>query len=109
MKINLKKDKMTKDERWVALLNRKPMDRLPVTGGAMGFSMVQTGLSIVDFYNNPRKSYESQMKIADKFGWQEIPMIAYAHFGGWEFGGEIMPKLLLYSSSQYRLKKMYGN
>ena len=89
MEINLKKDKMTKDERWVALLNRKPMDRVPVYGWAIGFSMVNTNLSIVDFYNQPQKSYDSQMKTADKFGFQELPGTGYAAFGGWEFGGEI--------------------
>ena len=58
-------------------------------GMALGFMVVNTGLSIVDFYNNPKKSYDAQMKTAAKFGWQEIPLIAYAHFGGWEFGGEV--------------------
>ena len=72
MEINIKKDKMTKDERWVALLNRKPMDRVPVMGMALGFMVVNAGLSIVDFYNNPKKSYEAQMKTANKFRFQEI-------------------------------------
>ncbi len=85
----LRKDRMTKNERWVALLNRRPLDRVPVCGFTGGFSLVHTGLSIADFYNDPRKSYEAQMRVAEKFGFQEIPRIAYAGFGGWEFGGEI--------------------
>jgi len=89
MDVNLKKDRMAKNERWVALLNRRPLDRVPVCGFTGGFSLVHTGLSIADFYNEPRKSYESQMRVAEKFGFQEIPRIAYAGFGGWEFGGEI--------------------
>ncbi|MBA7687059.1 Uroporphyrinogen decarboxylase [subsurface metagenome] len=80
---------MTKNERWVALLNREPMDRIPVLGAALGFAVVNAGLSIVDFYNDPQKSYDAQMRIADKFGFQEIPWIAYAAIGGWEFGGDI--------------------
>jgi len=89
MEIDIKKDKMTKNERWEALLNRKPMDRVPVWGWSLGFATVNTGLSIVDFYNDPQKSYDSQIKSADKFGFQEIPYSGYAHVGGWEFGGEI--------------------
>ncbi|MFC1919827.1 uroporphyrinogen decarboxylase family protein, partial [Chloroflexota bacterium] len=89
MQIDLKKDKLTKNERWAALLSRKPMDRTPVMGAALGFAMVNTGLSVVDFYNNPQKSYDAQMQTMDKFGFQDIPWIAYAAIGGWEFGGDI--------------------
>jgi len=34
MKIKLKKGRMTRDERWLALLNRQPLDRIPVFGFA---------------------------------------------------------------------------
>jgi len=89
LKINLRKDRMTRNERWKALLNKKPTDRVPVWGWAMGFPVVQTKLSIADFYNNAQKSYDAQMKIADEFGFQEIPWTGYATIGGWEFGGDI--------------------
>ena len=89
MEINLKKDKMTKDERWDAILNHKPLDRVPVYGWSLGFAVVNEGLSIVDFYNDPKKSYEAQIKSAEKFRFQEIPYTGYAQMGGWEFGGEI--------------------
>jgi uroporphyrinogen decarboxylase len=89
MEIKLKKDRMTKDERWDAILSGKKPDRIPVWGWALGFAVVNQGLSIVDFYNDPKKSYEAQMKNADKFGFQEIPYTGYAQVGGWEFGGEI--------------------
>lgn len=89
MEINIRKDRMTKDERWVALLNRKPLDRIPVFAAAFGFTTINSGLSIADFYNDPQKSYASQMQTAEKFGFQEIPWSVYAAFGGWEFGGEV--------------------
>jgi uroporphyrinogen decarboxylase len=89
MEINIRKDRMTKDERWEAILNGKPTDRVPVWGWALGFAVVNYGLSIVDFYNDPEKSYKAQMKTAEKFGFQEIPYTGYAQVGGWEFGGEI--------------------
>jgi hypothetical protein len=34
MEINLKKDKMTKGERWTALFNRQPLDRIAFYGSA---------------------------------------------------------------------------
>ena len=89
MEINLKDDKMTKHERWSALLNRKPMDRVPMYASMFGFSTLNAGYSIADFYNNPEKSYEAQMKTADKFRWQDIPFNLMAALGAWEFGGEI--------------------
>ena len=36
--MQLKEDKMTGDERWVALLNRKPVDRVPIEGLSLGFA-----------------------------------------------------------------------
>jgi uroporphyrinogen decarboxylase len=89
VEINIKKSKRTKNERWVALLNRQPVDRIPVFGPSFGFAAVNAGLSIVDFYNNPQKSYDSQMRTAEKFGFQEIPFTVCGSIGGWEFGGEI--------------------
>jgi uroporphyrinogen decarboxylase len=90
LKIQLRKDRMSKGERWEALLNRKPLDRIPVNGLATGgFAAVHTGLSIVDAYNNPQMSFEAQMRTAEKFGSQDIPGMIYASYGGWEFGGEI--------------------
>jgi len=89
MEINIKKDKMTKDERWGAILQRKPVDRVPVWGWTLGFAVVNYGLSIVDFYNDPKNSYKAQMRTAEKFGFQETPYTGYAQVGGWEFGGKI--------------------
>ena len=51
MKINIRKDRMTKDERWLALLNRKPLDRIPVFGFAAAFSTVHCNLTVADAYN----------------------------------------------------------
>ncbi len=89
MEINIKKDRMTRDERWRALLNRQPLDRIPVFGFSVGFSTVQCGLSIADAYNYPEKAFSAQTETAIKFGWQDLPLIAYASVGAWEFGGEI--------------------
>jgi uroporphyrinogen decarboxylase len=89
MEIKIKRDKMTKDERWLAMLNRQPLDRIPVHGFSQSFSAVHCGLTIADAYNNPEKAFQAMTKTAAKFGWQDLPIIAYASMGGWEFGGEI--------------------
>lgn len=80
---------MTADERWLALLNRRPLDRIPVYGLASGFSAVNCGLPIDEFYNMPEKAFQAVVQTADRFGWQDLPRIGYAAMGAWEFGGEI--------------------
>jgi len=89
VKINLRKDRMTKDERWIALLNRQPLDRIPVYGFAMGFSTVHCGSTIAEFYNKPEKAFNAVTQTTAEFGWQDLPIINYAALGAWEFGGDI--------------------
>jgi len=89
MKIDIRKDRMTKKERWLALLNHEPLDRIPFYGLAMGFSTFNQGNTIADLYNKPKKNFEAMTKTADKFGLQEIPWVGYAAWGAWEFGGDV--------------------
>jgi hypothetical protein len=71
MKINIRKDRMTKDERWRALFNREPLDRIPVFGFAGGFSTVNSGLSAAAAYNQPKKLFDAVTRTSEKFGWQD--------------------------------------
>jgi len=80
---------MTDKERVAALLRRERPDRVPIWPMAAGFPMVYTHTSVADAYNKPEVSLAAQRKTARDFGWLFTPMIAYAAFGGWEFGGEI--------------------
>jgi hypothetical protein len=80
MKFALKKDKMTKDERCLAILNRQPLDRMGVYGFALGFCTVHCHLTIADAYNNPEKLFRAVNKTTADFGWQDIPLIACASF-----------------------------
>jgi len=89
MKIDIRKDRMTKNERWIAMLNRQPMDRIPFYAFAMGFSTIHSGNTIADLYNRPQKNFDAMTKTADKFGLQEIPWVGYAAHGAWEFGGDV--------------------
>jgi len=87
--VSERKATMTDKERVEAMLRREKPDRVPIWPFAMGFPMVYTRTSISDAYNKPQVSYEAQKKTCADFGWLFTPMIGYAAFGGWEFGGEI--------------------
>jgi uroporphyrinogen decarboxylase len=80
---------MTNKERVEALLRREKPDRIPVYPFAMGFPVVYTQTDIADAYNKPEVAYAAQKKAAKDFEWVFFPQLAYASFGGWEFGGEI--------------------
>jgi uroporphyrinogen decarboxylase len=82
-------DQMTRDERITALLSRKPTDRIPIWAWSLGFAVVQESLPIADFYNKPQESHDAQLRVSERFGFQDMPYIAYAAIGGWEFGGEV--------------------
>jgi len=89
LKIHIRKDRMNKWERWDAILNRKPTDRVPVWSFGMGFTALYSGLSIVDAYTNPAKVMEAVAKVCHDFGWQDLPLMGYAAMGAWEFGGDV--------------------
>jgi len=86
-----KKGTMNNGERLQAVLNRKKPDRVPILpfGGAMGFCGIDAGFTIAEMYNDPKKTLAAESKTYDKYDWVYIPYIAYASYGGWEFGGEI--------------------
>ncbi|MBW2030115.1 MAG: hypothetical protein JRJ31_13690 [Deltaproteobacteria bacterium] len=80
---------MTNRERVEALLRRERPDRVPIYPFGMGFAAVYSHVSVADIYTNPEASLAAQRRAARDFDWVFVPDIAYAAFGGWEFGGEI--------------------
>ena len=89
VEIKIRKDRMTKYERWQAMMNRRRPDRVPVFSFGLGFSTLYAGLSIVDAYTNPAKVIEGNAKTTRDFGFQDLPVIGYAGMGPWELGGEV--------------------
>jgi uroporphyrinogen decarboxylase len=83
------KANMTDKQRVEALLRREKPDRVPIWPFSVGFSMVYTKTSVAAAYNNPAVSLAAQRKTCQDFGWVFIPMMVYASFGAWEFGGDI--------------------
>ena len=80
---------MTNRERVDGLLKHERIDRVPIYPFGGSFSMMYSGLTLAELFNNPALSFRSQMKAAKDFDWVFVPDLAYAAFGGWEFGGEI--------------------
>jgi uroporphyrinogen decarboxylase len=82
---------VTEAERVEALLQHKRPDRVAVWpfGSASGFAATCAGISMAEIYNSPLKALDVQRKASRDFGWAIVPMLGYASFGGWEFGGDI--------------------
>jgi len=80
---------MTDKQRVEALLRREKPDRVPIYPFALGFAMVYAKISVADAFNNPEASFAGQRKTCKDFGWIFLPVMGYASFGSWEFGGEI--------------------
>ena len=80
---------MTDRQRVEALLRCEKPDRVPIYPFALGFATVYAKTSIADAFNNPEVSLAGQRKTCMDFGWIFLPVMGYASFGSWEFGGEI--------------------
>jgi uroporphyrinogen decarboxylase len=84
-----KGDKMTSKERVDALLKGQPVDHVGLFLFARGFCARSTGVSLNDFYTNPKKSLEAQIWVAQMYGQDENLKFGFASAAAWDFGGEI--------------------
>ncbi|MBW1803614.1 MAG: hypothetical protein JRJ85_23150, partial [Deltaproteobacteria bacterium] len=83
----IRQDEMTSSERLEALLQGKPIDRVPITNfGMREFSALNLGYTIADSYIDPEKSLYAQMCTMEQYGFQLEPNLGYASYGAWEFG-----------------------
>jgi uroporphyrinogen decarboxylase len=86
---NPKQGKMHSSQRWRALLEGKPVDRVPFLSFTLGFCARNVGYPIATIYNDAEKSIQAQMFTREQYGYDSEPFYGYASYGGWEFGGEI--------------------
>ena len=63
------KEGMTKKERCHALLGRKPVDRVALTGYAGGFAAINVGYTIKDIYTDPVKMIDALTWTAEQYDW----------------------------------------
>ena len=78
-----KKDKMTRVERFAALLKRQPVDRVSLAGGGLGFSGVNVGYEIRDVYADPQKMVDATTWTAEQYDWDAL-FILHGMDGGYE-------------------------
>lgn len=90
---NIRKETMSPQERFEALLNRQRPDRVPFVPFMFGFCASVAGYSLADVYEDAEKCFWSQIWAAELLGHDGLPWYGYGSQGGWEFGGEIkMPR-----------------
>jgi uroporphyrinogen decarboxylase len=86
-----KQDKMTVDERWVALLNRQPVDRVSIHPMALGYAGLNSGRTINDFYvdllSGKREALDSVHWLNEQYGFDQLPF--FGTVATMEFGGEL--------------------
>ncbi len=83
-------DEMTAEERMTALIEGKPIDRVPfMFFGGLGFCGRNVGYSFADMYSDPEKSADAQIWTMEQYGTYCEPTLGYASYGAWEFGGEV--------------------
>ena len=88
--MSTKTNVMTEKQRIEALLNRHVPDRVPLWPFVPnGFAVVYSGLTVADAYTNPEGLYNSLRQTARDFGWVFYPVMVYAAYGAWEFGGDV--------------------
>jgi uroporphyrinogen decarboxylase len=88
-KTNEKLDPMAPSERLKALIDGKPVDRVPFLSFTLGFCAKNVGYPISTIYSDPEKSLQAQIYTREQYGYDSEPFYGYASYGGWEFGGEI--------------------
>ncbi|OKY77808.1 MAG: Methylcobalamin:coenzyme M methyltransferase MtbA [Candidatus Methanohalarchaeum thermophilum] len=82
---------MTSMERWKALLNGDPVDRIPVVPFAMGQSAIVHGYeNLGDFYSKPEVSVKCQLRAMEMFGYDQPPIfLSPTYKGATLFGSEV--------------------
>ena len=86
----LRQDRMTSDERIIALMNRRPTDRIPFGYRIFtGFSALNTGYTVYDMFTDMKKCFDAMTRTADMYGWQMTPMLPAPAITAWTFGGEV--------------------
>ena len=99
----MKQDRMTRTERLNALINGRPLDRVPIFSFSLGFCAKNVGYPVHTIYSDPKKSFRAQVLTRDQYGYDSEPFYGYASYGGWEFGGEIK-----FPDSEYEQAPSHG-
>ncbi|MFN2149444.1 MAG: uroporphyrinogen decarboxylase family protein [Anaerolineales bacterium] len=80
---------MTSAERIQALYAHKPLDKIAFIHRGYGFCARNVGYAIADIYEDPRKSFDAQVRTAEQYESDGTPFYTFVSYGAWEFGGEV--------------------
>jgi uroporphyrinogen decarboxylase len=80
---------MTAEERAMAVMTGKPVDRVPFMLFALGFAGKTVGYSIFDVYDDVEKSIDAGFKAAEMYGALGGILGGFPAIGPWELGGEM--------------------
>ena len=69
----MKKTEMTSAERMEALLEGKPLDRVPLLYFILGFCAKNLGLPVATVYSNPEESFRAQASTKEQYGYDSDP------------------------------------
>ena len=84
----LRSDEMTSQQRMTALVKGQPLDRVPFVPFILGFAAHNVGMSLAAFYSDAQKCYEASVLTRQQYDLDGSPVLGYADYGGWEFGGK---------------------
>lgn len=89
--MELKQDRMSRQERLQALYNYEKPDRVPIMECGSTFCMVNAGYKVADLYSHPRKAFNALMWTCEQYGWEPEPHLTSAHavLGSWGFGARV--------------------
>jgi uroporphyrinogen decarboxylase len=82
-------DKMTAEERAMAFMEGKPIDRVPFIILAFAFLGVNVGYSVYEWYSDMQKSFDSGRMTSEQYGAMWLPFGGYPSVGPFEFGGKM--------------------
>ena len=86
---NFSGQRMNPGERTKALLQGQTVDRVGLFLFARGFCARNTGVSLMEFYTDPKANLEAQIWTAQMYGNDERLKFGFASSIAWDFGGEI--------------------
>ena len=90
--MQLRKDRMSSNERIDALFNYQKPDRVPLGAMANVFSSKNAGYTVTDAYDDPKKSFYAMLWAAEQYGWDSIPQyFMHTVLGAYDFGGDMRP------------------
>lgn len=97
------RDEMTPAQRFSALQQKQPLDRVPILGFIGAYAARISGISPETYYTDMDVCITAQIRARDLHGYDDGCRYGWADWGGWEFGGEILfPKTYRQSSPSTR-------